>query len=111
MKTVDRNKIFTNGYNIFKKCTVTDADGNTYEGLYSRNRLSENKDYKYKYCIRSDATEENFTIEPFVAINFYGLFFTNTEIKFPEREISGSVDRISIKKDEYIEVKSLEFKR
>ena len=103
MKTSDLSK--------FKKCIIIDIDGNTYEGLYSRNRLSENSEYKYKYCIRADETEEHFTVEPFVAINFYGLFFTNTEIKFPEREISGSVDRISITKDEYIEVKSLELKK
>ena len=97
-------------FNKFKKCKIIDVNNNTYEGLYSRNKRSTNNDYNYKYYIRSDETEENFTVEPFAIVNFYGLFFTNTEIKFSEREDSYSEDRLPLKKkDEYIEVKSLEF--
>lgn len=93
--------------NEFKKCKIIDVNDNTYEGLYSRNKHSINNEYKYKYYIRSDMAEENFTVEPFVVIDFYGLFFTNTEIKFPKSEESNSTDHFLLDQ-RYIEVKSLE---
>ena len=83
INTIDESEVEKLIEKIINKAILIDEHGEEYTGFYHDGRK---KMYTpYAYFLRSDICSEEMTLEPFVVIDFAGIFFSDKEIFFPFR--------------------------
>ena len=85
INTIDESEVEKLIEKIINKAILIDEHGEEYTGFYHDGRK---KMYTpYAYFLRNDIydDDDDMTLEPFVAIDFAGIFFSDNKISFPFR--------------------------
>lgn len=86
ISTMDESEVKKFIEKVVNRAVLIDEHGEEYNGFFEDNRDALKKVYTpYAYFLRSDICGEDMTLEPFVVVDFAGIFFSDKEIFFPFR--------------------------
>lgn len=86
INTIDESEVEKLIEKIINKAILINEHGEEYTGFFEDNHNALKKTYTpYVYFLRSDFCSEDMTLEPFVVIDFAGIFFSDKKISFPFR--------------------------